>query len=398
MCYNIRGSPMKASRDKPNSAGRGIPGILILCLLLAGCGHTGRDFRVHPYLLLTSPDELVLKFELEEDLPLSINRAPVEIYPAGRLHEISLGPQDCSRDLAVKVERVSAGERTTLFRQTAAARGCRPEDELSFAVISDTHGSRRSFARVEEFFSGRFAGQSPQWLLHLGDIVKQGCREERWLRLLGRESLARWPLVVAIGNHEYRGSPEDVRPAAVPTYFDRYLRWPGSPEAGYLSYDFPQLKLLVLNSNFFRLDRGQRERQLEWLEEELRQAEADGQPVVAAWHHAVLTSNRWKASSREIDFIEDRIVPRLEKYNVRLVLAGHTHIYERSYRNGIHYVNAGFWGYRGPPVVGNSNPYRRFAYSLRSTLVLVRVDRERIRVEAYNRRRELIDQLEVALP
>ncbi len=373
-----------------------VAGFCALGLLAAACGHSGNEhFRVHPYLLLASTTEAALKFELREDLELSIDGGPVESYAAGRLYEVILGPGEAARAFTVRMERAAPGGRETIFERAVGPGGGGTGEEMVFAVISDTHGARRSFPGLRDFFAGKPPEESPGWLLHLGDIVKQGGREESWIRLLGRESLSEWPLVVAVGNHDYRGAEKARRSGTAPRYFKRYLRRQNDPEGGWLTYDFPRFKLVVLNSNFFRLDRRRRELQLEWLEEELSQARLSGLPVIAAWHHAVYSSNRWKASSDEIDYLKGRVIPLLKDYDVSLILAGHSHVYERSYRDGIHYVNIGHWGYRGLPVLRASNPYRRRIYSFFSTLAVFRVDGESIGMEVFNRRGRLIDRLEI---
>ena len=49
----------------------------------------------------------------------------------------------------------------------------------------------------------------------------------------------------------------------------------------------------------------------------------------------------------------------LEKYKVPLVLSGHTHMYERSYKNGVHYIVAGPAGGR-PASLIVKNRYMKF--------------------------------------
>lgn len=137
----------------------------------------------------------------------------------------------------------------------------------------------------------------------------------------------------ALGNHETY-SPD------VP-YFDIFT-FPLNGEAGgvpsgterYYSFDHANIHFVCLDS--MSSDRRPGSAMLQWLEHDL---ESTAQKwIIAFWHHPPYTKGSHD-SDYEIELIEMRgfVVPVLEAGGVDLVLAGHSHSYERSFLIDGHY-------------------------------------------------------------
>ena len=84
-------------------------------------------------------------------------------------------------------------------------------------------------------------------------------------------------------------------------------------------------------------------------------------------------------------------VPLFERYGVALVLTGHTHVYERSEHNGIHYVVGGpAGGVIGIP--GASNPHS-LHYLREATYSLIVANSQELSLATHGADGELLDRL-----
>ncbi len=137
----------------------------------------------------------------------------------------------------------------------------------------------------------------------------------------------------------------------------------------YYSFDYGNMHFIVLDS--YETDRSPDGAMMTWLEADLQAN--DKEWVIAFWHHPP-----YSRGSRDSDVQERSIemrqnaVPLLERYGVDLVLAGHSHSYERSYLIDGHYglsetltdamkkspgdgSATGDGAYQKPAAVGTSN-------------------------------------------
>lgn len=240
---------------------------------------------------------------------------------------------------------------------------CESGDFLDAVFISDT---QLSYDR-----SGIIANQieklDPQLILHGGDQVEIGSSHREWLDYFTAMNPIYSSTLTAftVGNHEYEGD----RGAR---YFEEYLHYPASE--GYYQFRAGPVQVIVINTNFF-WDPSLLDREKEFLERTLSRHEAKAPWTTVMFHHAAFSVGlaNWKDvkgikipeydrdqyhQDAEFLTVQNEIVPILEKYQVPLVLAGHTHIYERRHRNGITYLTSGpaggrFWS-RAPtwfPVI-----------------------------------------------
>ncbi len=147
-----------------------------------------------------------------------------------------------------------------------------------------------------------------------------------------------WPTP---GNHEYSNSPTN---RAV-DYFN-LITVPQQAEAGGVasgskmnySFDYANVHVISMDSEG---EDGTRlsdttGRQAQWLKLDLA---ANKQPwTIVFFHHSVFTKGSHNSDTEdELVQIRQKLLPILERYNVDLVLNGHSHVYERSYLLKGHY-------------------------------------------------------------
>lgn len=141
------------------------------------------------------------------------------------------------------------------------------------------------------------------------------------------------------GNHEYFASPTGRVDRKIP-YYD-IISVPGKGEMGgissnqkaYYSYDYGNIHIISLDSDGF--DNGKRvyepqSPQYQWLKQDLAANKAIW--TIVMFHHPPYTKRSHDSDAEpELQFMRENLVPLFDQYKVDLVLAGHSHIYERSY-------------------------------------------------------------------
>jgi hypothetical protein len=207
---------------------------------------------------------------------------------------------------------------------------------IRFGAFGDSGTGRERQRRVWEAlleFTAR--DRHPMdFFLHLGDMAYNRGRDVEFsTRFFGPyEATLRhtvfWP---TFANHEGITSKGA---AGLGPYFDAY-RCPTNGEAGgapsghegFYSFDYGPAHFISLNSH--DEDRRPTSRMAQWLKRDLAQTRA--QWLIAFFHQAPYSKGSHD-SDREKEMIQMRtyIVPILEAAGVDLVLAGHSHIYERS--------------------------------------------------------------------
>ncbi len=202
-------------------------------------------------------------------------------------------------------------------------------------IVGDSgNGSSRQMAVRDSMLS--FVGAyRPHMYLHMGDMAyNTGTTTEftNWFFGIYPTVLRNTTVWPTLGNHE--GSSSDSGTQTGP-YYTAYVL-PKAGEAGglssgteaYYSFDYANVHFIVLDSH--DSPRTPAGAMLTWMKADL---EATNQEwIIAYWHHPPYTKGSHN-SDTESQLIEMRqnALPILEAGGVDLVLAGHSHIYERSY-------------------------------------------------------------------
>lgn len=206
-------------------------------------------------------------------------------------------------------------------------------------VIGDSGTSDIHAERVRDAYQDSTSGHTDVWLM-LGDNAYgagydyeyQTAVFEMYPDLLRNTVL--WP---TLGNHD----AGDAQPGRFAPYLDIFTL-PKNGEAGglasgtelYYSFDYAHVHFICLDS--YISDRAPNAPMASWLRQDLAATDKDW--IIAYWHHPPYSMGG-HPSDGESYLIEMRenIVPILEEYGVDLVLAGHSHVYERSFFLNGHY-------------------------------------------------------------
>ena len=166
--------------------------------------------------------------------------------------------------------------------------------------------------------------------------------------------LSNTPLVTAPGNHEYYINDAFQRTNKNIVYFD-FISPPVLGEAGglpsnnksYYSINYGPVHIVSLDS--YGMEDGKllydvESKQYKWFENDLAQNKSKWTIVI--FHHPPYTKRAHDSDAEEeLQLMRRFIVPVMDKYNVDLVLSGHSHIYERSYLMKNHLESAEGFNY-----------------------------------------------------
>lgn len=264
---------------------------------------------------------------------------------------------------------------------------------IFFGHISDTQTRSSEHIKIAKVVSNLAKNIPFNFILNTGDIVDIGNKEEEWYDFfdIAKNYLLKIPMIAAIGNHDYYKSREND----TPELFQKYLRWDDSEKIGFYSVSYNHFELLIFNSNLHKLSIKQKESQWQWLESKLKENFENKKISIVSMHYPVLSTSIWTITDSSSREMRRKMIPLLEKYKVKLVLSGHTHLYERSFKNGVNYIIAGPAG--GVPSTSTvKNPYMVFKKRGISTFTMISVSNE-ILVKTFDNQGEVIDELEIPI-
>jgi hypothetical protein len=305
-----------------------------------------------PYLQLGTPTSIVVRWRTSAPVVGRVQFGPSPGVVSGSAQETSartehevpvagLVPDTVYYYSIGTPTTTIAGDATFHFRTSPVAGTERP---VRVWVIGDS-GTADANARAVRDSYAAFTGsrRTDLWLMLGDNAYNNGLEHEYQAAVFNtypamlRKSVL-WP---AYGNHDGYGS--DAATNTGP-YYDAFTL-PKAGEAGgvesgteaYYSFNYANIHFVCLDS--FESSRSPAGPMLTWLQRDLA---ANTQPWVIVFFHHPPYSKGSHNSDAEIELVQMRqnALPILENFGVDLVLAGHSHAYERSFLIDGHYAGS----------------------------------------------------------
>lgn len=370
---------------------------LALCIQTT---HAQEIFKISPYTLQHTKGHLVLNMTLNEEKNIIIEDGskvlPKNSFQKGQHYQVDLSPAKCNTTKEIRIK--DADTNKILFSKNFEQPTCAAniqETEYAFGFISDTQQDSSRHNAISKIIAYHQSVEPLQFLINGGDIVQNGDIEEEWLQYFkgGADYLMDIPQIAAIGNHDYRGNKNP----GMPEYFQKFMRWNGADANGNLFFEMPGFQLVIWNSNTPELTSDQEKAMWAWLEGKLKAAHLSKTPLVLATHYPVYSSSLSKFVNIETMKLRQNIIPLVEKYGVKLVLSGHTHMYERSFKLGVNYLVAGPAGGRPATKIVYPNKYSLKLDKEALTFTKFKYTKKKFKIETFNQDNILIDELTLNL-
>ncbi|HUT15387.1 MAG TPA: metallophosphoesterase family protein [Anaerolineae bacterium] len=298
-----------------------------------------------PYLQSATPDSIVIVWETSGLLDSVVEygrteacRSSMRDGSLSRRHAITLSGLSAhtTYHYRVKVSDLAWSPDGTL--KTAAGPG---QTSFSFAVIGDTHGGVYEFPRRKRDIDAAhrhavdtIAALSPDFYLHLGDLVQDGGDLAAWDEFFAvqRQLIRGVPIFPALGNHERNHQ----------YYFDLFYL-PGNER--WYSFDYGNAHFISLEVDGYA-DIASDGPQYRWLESDLA---GTRQTWKFVFFHFPAYSGGDYGSDLEV---QAYLVPLFRRYGVDIVFNGHEHNYQRNVVDGLTYLEtSGGGGMIRPPGV-----------------------------------------------
>ncbi|MDV7765623.1 metallophosphoesterase family protein [Peribacillus sp. CSMR9] len=203
---------------------------------------------------------------------------------------------------------------------------------FTFIDLTDTQAKTEDEAILSSETISKALDTVPnaEFMVHNGDLVDDGVKEEQWDWLLGhsQESLLNTTFAPSAGNHE------DESYAFI-DHFNLDVPENSATETGaYYSYDYSNAHFVVLNSNEDSEKYANfSENQIEWLKEDVKAAKANGSKwVIVNIHKGPYTTSNHATDDDIMDpnGVRNQVAPLMAELDIDFVLQGHDHIYART--------------------------------------------------------------------
>lgn len=296
----------------------------------------------------------------------------------GRRHAVTLSGLEPGSTYYYRVTEVDGWPAIGRFRTA-------PEDSsFAFAVIGDSgNGSKNQLA-----VAGLLERLKPDFILHTGDVVYPSGEDRHYDRRFFtpyRRLLKEVPIFPTLGNH-------DVEKRNGAAYLENFYLPHNNPQSTerYYSFDWGNAHFVALDSELYYEDGdGSPQKQKVWLEHDLA---ATRQPWKIVFFHRPIYSSSNHGSDEKI---RADLEPIFIRHKVSMIFNGHDHNYERTVPiGGVTYVVTGGGGKR--LYKAGRNVWTAFSKKVHH-VVLVRVDGERLSLEAVEPDGTVMDRLDLDL-
>lgn len=322
--------------------------ILLLLLLSLPAAAAPRLIR-GPYLQLQTSNSMILRWRTDRETPglvrygLTPESATNVARHAGTLsdHVVRLGGLRPDTRYYYAVGR----ETNAWFNETGDSYSFRtapipgPAQPTRIWVIGDAGTANTNQFAVRDAFNRFSFGRIPDLWLMLGDNAYSAGTDRQFQKAVFEPYawlLRQSPVWPTLGNHD-AGSANSPTQSGV--YYDVFTL-PTQGQAGglpsgteaYYSFDYANIHFICLDSH--DTDRSPTGAMAQWLRADLQNTVREW--IVCYFHHPPYTKGshdsdiRSDSSGRLVEMREN-ILPILEAGGVDLVLAGHSHDYERSF-------------------------------------------------------------------
>jgi tetratricopeptide (TPR) repeat protein len=311
--------------------------------------HPGAPVVVRgPYLQLATPSSIVVRWRT--DTP---SHRLVSFGPAGGSLDRRAGDGTIALDHEVQLTGLAPGARYAYSVQGAAEPpGAEPtfltppaagaDRPVRVWVVGDSGTANADARAVRDAYRAFAAADRPAdlWVM-LGDNAYTSGTEAQYQAAVFDTypaELASLPLWPAIGNHDALSADSET---GTGPYYDLFTL-PRAGEAGgaasgteaYYSFDHGPIHFVCLDSQ--GSDRSPGGAMLSWLRADLAATRAPW--IVAYWHHPPYSKGSHDSDTdAQLAEMRETFLPVLEAHGVDLVLAGHSHSYERSFLLDRHY-------------------------------------------------------------
>jgi 3',5'-cyclic AMP phosphodiesterase CpdA len=206
-----------------------------------------------------------------------------------------------------------------------------PSSQQRFRMV--VYGDSRTNYFKHSDVVDQIVSHGPDIVLHTGDFVEFGDIKNEWYEQLfypAADLLSNTPFYPTLGDHDY--ATENTM------WYYEYFSLPQNER--WYAFSYGCGRFISLDTNITD-DFATGSPQYNWLIDEMNSNEYKNSKWQAVFfHHPPYTSGNHIPDLQ----VQEYLVPLFEQFDIDLVLSGHNHNYERSYKNDIYYIITGGGG------------------------------------------------------
>lgn len=341
-------------------------------------------FRIRPFVFSEKGNQLVIGWSYHPDIT---NGTGIQVFRGNKAiadvqieqkedyfyARLPIGNCGYGNEISYQVWGMSAPEKINNIP-------CKHDSgSVNFSFIADTQEG----PELAREFADKMLEFPADFWLHGGDLVQTGSDENDWKEFFwALEPVnSQRPMIATVGNHEYRGSKP---------LWSKYLLTPEA-ETHFDFYSGP-VHIIVINS-CFEDDKTLVQNQRAWIEQKLAE---QARWKIVLFHHPPYShglAHVGLAIRREHIDLQNLYVPLFEAYKVDVVVNGHTHLFERSTKNGVEYITAGAAGGK-MGWFGGSSQYTWKSEQIR-TVTNFEVSHDHLRAVSVELNGHIVDNLQM---
>ncbi len=252
---------------------------------------------------------------------------------------------------------------------------------------------------TQNIFSAVLKEQNVDAVIHAGDITGYGSSKSEWkpvlpfLDSLRERSI---PFIAAKGNHDYMFLPS--------TAMKRFKEYVPSSASDYSLWKFDNVAIILLNSNFSRLNSSVITTQRKWYVSMLEKCEADTSVhfIITVDHHPPFTNSKVISGSEEVR--KDFLPAFFQSKKAVLFVSGHAHRFEHFRQQGKDFLVVGGGGgllhnEQTPPVMNDlytGKDEGEFFHYVRCRVFADSLSFEIVKVTPHPARTEIVHHFEIS--
>jgi predicted phosphodiesterase len=263
----------------------------------------------------------------------------------------------------------------------------KPKESVRLAVWADSQGGWETFQTV----SDRISSHQPDLSIGAGDLVNNGSETYAFPRFLQKLSTMNSPQLLVPGNHDYDGFYDDLQPRLLQKYIQR------ADDKSYGQMTIGSASILTLDPNLnFPVSIPEGTEQRMWFKDTMESEEWNSSPWKIIVLHQPPYSQGWPGYQGE-KAILDLLEPYFHQGKIDLVIAGHTHDYERLTKEfsgySVNFLIIGGAGGSLEPEGKNSSEPQMDKLIKKHHLGILEVDTNRLSWKVYGLDEQVLDSL-----
>ncbi len=360
----------------------------VIALGLGALSAQAAEFLTAPYLQNVKPHGITIMWEMDGVHPAAASAANAD----GEAFTFEAETIDSGFDTAIYKAVLTGLEPDSVYTYAVHVNGEATDQTgefqtapgaprpFSFGVWSDSQGPNHGTYEADPLEPTKsmlrwLANSGIDIAVSSGDLAEDGDSYEQtktmYIGRVAKELGRTVPWFVAWGNHD-AGRRDVMRKFADMPSKDRERFDPGW---GSFAFTYSNARFICIDYNSASVDIRR------WLEGELASDETQAADHRFLFIHVPPYCELWIAGDEQL---QEKVVPLAEKYGVDAVFSGHTHEYERGYKNGVYYciTGGGSWLDHGEPLVkdwphmtvGGHHDLPGFKHGLVNQVMRVEVD------------------------